>query len=203
MLGCSALCLPQQLRLLLKDSFARQHRNLRGRVAAVLDDGDSGHDRHLVQDDLRGQWDRAGGVVRVECRRAAFLAQADRHDFAETALVVGAERSVGLDTIDGNDGVGLGRVPVPEDRHIARFADLFHFQAAVNGDAQFGHAIADENCALAFGGAAAVAAHRRNEKRFGPQRLQRLDDRPHNLRVAGDPAAAHGHGHPHPGPHTV
>ena len=112
------------------------------------------------------------------------------------------ECGVGLDAIYGYDGIGLGCVTIPIDRHAVSFADLLDFQAAVNRNAKIGHPVADEDGMLAFGSAAAVTTHCRDEEGVGANCLQGLDDRLYHFPVAGDSAAAYGHSHPHPRPNA-
>ena len=55
-----------------------------------------------------------------------------------------------------------------------------------------GDAVGFDQPPLAFGGAAAMAAHGRDDERSEPQLLEKLDDRPHDDVDIGDPPASRG-----------
>ena len=132
--------------------------------------------------------------------RAALFAEADGKHFHESTFPVVAESRVGLDTIDDDDGIRLGRVHVGVNRHtLWCAADLYTLHVAADWYAQFCQTIADQDLALPFGCAATVAAHGWNEEGQRAPFQKRLDQRRYNFSNTGDAAAAQAHGDAHAG----
>ena len=106
------------------------------------------------------------------------LAQADQHHLVQAALDLADEPGVRLDAPGDDDVVRLVRVLVEEDRHpVPGLADLHHLHRRPDRrpDVLLGDAVALDDFPLPLGPAAAVAAHRRDCERLGPEGLQLLD----------------------------
>ena len=73
--------------------------------------------------------------------------------------------------------------------------DGFDARADRAADGLLGDAVGLEQLPLSFGGAAAVAAHRRHDERLCAQALEVFDNRPDDRGDIGDAAAAGGNGH--------
>ncbi len=119
-------------------------------------------------------------------RRADVLAQADHHHLEQAALDGAVIAGVRLDAADDADVVGLrGELVEIDGKAFGRGAELddFHGRADGHADERLGDAVAFEDCALSFGGAAAVAAHGRHEERPGAEVLQNAGPTP--LRTTG------------------
>ena len=130
--------------------------------------------------------------------RPNVLAQADHHHFQQTALDGAVVAGVRLDAGHDADVVGLGGVFVEIDgKALGCAAELDHLHRRPNryADEGLGDAITFEDLLLAFGGAAAVAAHRRHQKRARAQVLQEAGNTLEHQRNVGDAATAGGQRH--------
>ena len=166
-------------------------------VVAVLHDADAAQHRHLGADDGRGRGKGIGNAPGVVGGRALALAQPHGQHLEQPALPLGAKRGVGLDAVDDQNAVGLRGEAVEEDRHaVGRFADLHGLHVALDGQAQRRRPqpVALQHLALAFGRAAAVAAHGRHQERLGATRSDGVDQRGDDRLDAADAAAAHADG---------
>ena len=147
----------------------------------------------VAEDDRGRGWDRLGEATRVVRLRAALLPEADRQHLAEAALDVGAEGGVRLDPPHHDDRVSLPGVAV----HVARRAvvevadlDRVHRRQDRSADLWLGDAVLGQDRALALGGRAAVAAHRRHDERLARRPPELLDDGPDDGLDVGDAPAA-------------
>jgi len=190
----------QQVGLGVLDGGGGEDGDGRRLVEAVFDDGDAGDYGQLGDDDSCGVGDSASDAPTVERCRAAFLAEADGQHFEEAAFPATAEGGVGLDTVDDQDGIRLGGVGVEVDGHaLLGHADLDHVHAAADGGSR-AQAVALQHGALAFGCAAAVAAHGGDEEWLPAAGANLLKDGRNDLTDATDAAAAQADGDLHAGP---
>lgn len=124
---------------------------------------------------------------------ADVLAQADHHHLEQAALDGAVKTGVRLDAGHDADVIGFGGESIQHYRiafvgcsqgnHVHRGADG-------GADGLFGDAVAFEDASLAVGRAAAVAAHRGDEKGAGAEFFQEGGRFPQDERDVGDAAAA-------------
>src|SRR5262245_41530554 len=122
-----------------------------------------------------------------------MLAQADEHHFHEARFNISDEVGVRLDAADDEDVVSAEGVLVEVDRKaLGGLADNDGFHAGADRAAAvaFGNTVAFDQLALAFGGAATVAAHGGNDEGFSAKRLKVPDGRFNDEGDVCDAAAA-------------
>ena len=133
----------------------------------------------------------------------ARLAQADEQHLHQAALDGGGEVGVRLDAVADQDVVGLHGEAIEVQRHaLGSVADDDGFRAGADGAAhgRLGDAVGFQHAALAFGGAAAVAAHGGDQEGPRTEAAEVLDGRAEDGDDVGDAAAAGGDGHALAGP---
>ena len=130
--------------------------------------------------------------------RPCALAQPDEHHLHQPAFDVADKLGVRLDAAADHHVVGLiGEAVEVDGEAFGRLADDDRFHAGADRAAheRLGDAVALDDPPLAFGRAAAVAAHGRHHERLGPQLLEVFDGRPDDRGDIGDAAAAGGDRH--------
>ena len=108
-------------------------------------------------------------------------------------MEVAGQRRMGFDAAADQHVIGLaGRAIDVQGKPFGRTAHDrgFHARTDRAADRCLGDAVRLQHLPLAFGRAAAVAAHGRHEERFGPQRAEMFRGRPQDHGDVGDPAAA-------------
>src|SRR5690606_2206120 len=112
--------------------------------------------------------------------RSRMLAKPDEHHLVEPALDVAREARVRLHAIDDEHVIGsMGMLIEVNRKTVRRAADdhRLHRRADLAAHALGRDSVASEECELTFGRRSAVAAHRRHEKRNGPDPLQMINSR--------------------------
>ena len=169
-------------------------------IIRILYDRDAHHDRHFRQEFLGNQRDSLAKCIEpllMEPGASIVLRQADRHHFAQSRLHIALEIRVRLYFVVKNNAIRFRRIFVTVDRgvHIIRdLADLddLHAGSDRNAHGLFRDAIPVDDLQVARNGAAAMAAHSRNDKRPGVPFFQRIADRPYHQSIIRDPTAADG-----------
>src|SRR5262245_48704372 len=101
---------------------------------------------------------------------ALALPEPDGDHLDDAALEPAAEIGVWLNPRNGHNGVSLQRISVPPDRLVPGVGpDLNrgHIGLHRHAERDFRDAVFRKELALAFAGRAAVAAHCRDDERFG------------------------------------
>ena len=122
------------------------------------------------------------------------LPKSDGHHLQDARLVGPAEVGVRLDPVEQDDPVGLVGVPVEVDREADRVGPedhRVHLGPDFHAHLGFGDPVAGQELALAFGGRAAVAAHRGDDEGPEAEFLEGIDRGPGDDRNRGDPPAPH------------
>ena len=118
--------------------------------------------------------------------------------FISPLSIVAGEAGVRLDAAADQHVVGLEGEAVEMDREAFGRAGRRRPSPSWSGSGSrriLGDAVGFHHLPLALGGAAAVAAHGRNDEGPAPQPLEMLDDRAKDDGDIGDAAAAGGDGH--------
>ena len=171
-------------------------------VIENLKRSDREDDIHLVKEYLGRLWDILRKGIKsppVQSAASAMFCQADRHHLEQPALVLSLEVRVGLDLVVNYDPVCLCRNAVTADRcmsPVIQLPDLYdiHTCSYRYADILLSDPIAREDFQIAFCRPSAVAAHSRNDERFGSPFLQLITDCPHYDRIVRDTPAADCHG---------
>ena len=109
-------------------------------------------------------------AVRVDALRLHAVAEADRDHLHETALVRAVEVGVGLHPVHDDRGRRLRRLRVGHDLHPADLGgqlDHIHARAHRASEVLLVEPVRRQHLALALGGCAAVASHRRHHEGLG------------------------------------
>ena len=165
------------------NSLRRDRLNLGRFVVAVLDDPHAGRNpaagQHLAGDALQDLREAEIGDRPMVNLGPGMFAQANEHHLHQAALDVAHKVGVRLDAAHHHYVVGLvGKTVEVDGNPLRRFANNDRLHRGANGAAQkrLGHAVAFHDRPLAFRRAATMAAHGRDNERFGPQRFEVIDD---------------------------
>ena len=137
------------------------------------------------------------GPVAWNSAAPGSLAEPDNGHLRQAALHRTVERRVRLDAVDRQDDVGGCRMTVEVEADRADLVVIrgghdggLHGRPDLGADALLGDAEAGQRGELAIGGRTAVAAHRRDDERFGSELAEPGDRAPQHADAAGQAAAA-------------
>lgn len=172
-----------------------------GFVALVFQDRDAAKDGRIAQHNAGKVTNdafmaKAGGGD-MHGSGAFLFTEADDGHFDQAASDGPVEIGMGFDAIDENDVIGAKGFNAAVDWSAAlALADLadFHRGADFSVHGGFGHAVGGEQFCLAAGAGAAVAAHRRKDKRLGPGGAKEIESGADDFSKVGDAAASHADG---------
>ena len=134
----------------------------------------------------------------METGTALVLGQADGHHLEQAAFVLALDICVRLDLVVDDNAVRFRGDAIAVDertRAIVQRSNLYNVHAGADRrtDVLLRDAVAAQDLQIARDRAAAVAAHRRDDKGSRAPFLELPTDSAHDFRVVGNAAAAHRH----------